>query len=69
MKTKILLTILTVCSLTSCKKDYTCSCSDPGGVFQTYKIKDTRKKAIQKCSDYSKEYQTIEWSETACSLN
>ncbi len=69
MKSKILLTILVVCLLTSCKKDYTCSCSNPGGVFQTYKIKDTKKKAIQKCSDYSKEYQTMEWSETGCFLN
>jgi hypothetical protein len=54
--------------LTSCKKDYTCSCFNPSGVFKTYNIKDTKKKATQKCDDYSKEFQTVPWSETGCSL-
>lgn len=68
MKTKTLLTMLTAFTLTSCKKEYTCSCFNPTGVIKTYTIKDTKKKATQKCSDYSKEYQTIAWSETGCFL-
>lgn len=69
MKPTILLVVLTSCLLASCKKTHTCSCFDPGGVFKTYEIKDTRKNAVQKCTDYSSEYQTTPWSETACSLN
>jgi len=69
MKTKILFAVIMSCMVTACKKTYTCSCTNPGGVFKTYEIKDTKKKAEQKCSDYSKEYQTIPFSETGCSLN
>ena len=68
MKTKFLILTLCVLMLASCKKDYTCSCFNPSGVFKTYNIKDTKEKATQKCADYSKEYQTVPWSETGCSL-
>jgi hypothetical protein len=68
MKIKILSLILTATFFTACKKNYTCTCFNPSGVFKTYNIKDTKKKATQKCADYSKEYQTIPWSETGCSL-
>ena len=54
--------------LGSCKKEYTCECRNPRGVFKTYTIKDTKKKAKDKCADYSKEYQDVAWSETACSI-
>jgi hypothetical protein len=69
MKAKITLIILTAIVLTACKKTYTCTCSNPGGVFKIYEIKDTRKKATEECNDYSKEYQTIPWSESGCSLD
>jgi hypothetical protein len=69
MKAKILLAIITACVLTGCKKTYTCSCFNPGGVFQTHEIKDTQKNAEQKCEEYSKSYQTVPWSETACTLD
>ena len=68
MKAKISLTVLVVLMLTSCKKNYTCNCFNPSGVFKTYEIKDTKKKATEKCNDYSKGYQTEPWSETGCSL-
>lgn len=69
MKTIPLLLAAISCILFgSCKKDYTCECMNPGGVFKTYTIKDTKKKAKDKCADYSKEYQDIAWSETGCSI-
>lgn len=68
MKTKIILTISVAFILSSCKKNYTCSCFNPSGVFKTYEIKDTKRKATQKCNEYSKEYQDIPWSETGCAL-
>jgi hypothetical protein len=52
----------------NCKKNYSCVCSDPGGVFKTYEIKDTKSKATDKCEAYNKEYQTIPVSETVCTL-
>jgi hypothetical protein len=66
------ITVITI-ALTSilfirCKKDYVCECSNPVGVFKTYSIKDTKKKASAKCDDYSKEYQDVPFSETGCML-
>ncbi len=57
---------LTSVMLISCKKEYVCECFNPGGVFKTYTIKDTKKKANAKCNDYSKEYQNVPFSETGC---
>lgn len=65
---KIAYFIITIAFLTSCKKNYSCDCFNPGGVFKTYEIKDTKKNATEKCKDYSKEYQTISFSETDCSI-
>lgn len=69
MKT-IAITLITLLSISfsNCKKTYTCECVNPGGVFQTYSIKDTKKKATSKCADYSKQYQDVAWSETGCHL-
>jgi hypothetical protein len=69
MKKVILLSgALTGILFSSCKKEYTCECKNPGGVFKTYTIKDTKLKAKNKCADYSKEYQDVAWSETGCSV-
>lgn len=38
-------------SLTSCKKDYVCKCSDLSVPDRTFRIFDTKKKAQQKCSE------------------
>lgn len=54
--------------LSSCKKEYVCECFNPGGVFKTYTIKDTKKKANEQCDAYSKEYQDVPFSETGCVL-
>lgn len=69
MKKIALLVVISTCILlSSCKKDYTCVCTNPGGVFKTYTIKDTKRKAKDQCADYSKEYQDVAWSETGCSI-
>lgn len=67
---KITLALIALTSIlfTNCKKEYVCECFNPGSVFQTYSIKDTKKKAKAKCDDYSKQYQDVAWSETGCSL-
>ena len=52
----------------SCKKEYSCECFNPRGVFKTYSIRDTEENALLKCENYSKEYQSIPFSETACEL-
>ncbi|PWH86599.1 hypothetical protein [Brumimicrobium oceani] len=54
--------------LISCKKEYTCECFNPGGVFETHSIKDTKKNAEEKCSEYAVKFQTMPFSETSCQL-
>lgn len=50
MWTKLLTTSLFLFSLTSCKKDYVCECTDLNE-HDTFKINDTKKKAEQQCAD------------------
>ena len=67
-KSTIILIAVVSILLSNCKKSYNCECYNPGGVFKTYKIRDAKQKAEDKCADYSKEYQTIPWSETECRI-
>ena len=67
-KTSIILISTISALLIGCKKEYVCECFNVGGVFKTYTIKNTKKKATDKCDDYSKEYQGLGWSETGCIL-
>jgi hypothetical protein len=67
-KTSMIVIALISLMFSSCKKEYVCECFNPGGVFKTYNIKDTKKKAKAKCDDYSKEYQDVPFSETGCVL-
>ena len=48
---------------TSCKKEYTCDCMNPGGNV-IYTIKDTKAKAEAKCFAAS----DFPFSETSCKL-
>ena len=48
---------------TSCKKEYTCDCMNPGGKV-IYIIKDTKAKAEAKCFEAA----NFPWSETSCKL-
>lgn len=60
--------LLSAVFLSSCTKEYTCSCTNPGGVFKTYAIKDSKKNARDKCAAYAKQHQEMPFSENACSL-
>ncbi|MES2678386.1 MAG: hypothetical protein V4635_00815 [Bacteroidota bacterium] len=67
MKNLALILIVLFAALAgACGKTYTCECFNPGGVFKTFEIKGSKAKATRKCDDYSKEYQTVPMSETAC---
>lgn len=69
---KNLLILASLSSLTACKKDakhvYTCECINPGGVYATYELNDTKKGAKSTCDKYSAEANTIPWSESGCTL-
>lgn len=54
--------------MTSCQKEHTCNCFNPGGTFKTHKISGTKKKAREKCAEYAKEYQDVPMSETGCAI-
>ncbi len=56
MKKIILLAIVaTTASLTSCKKNYTCTCTYnyTGGTAETYTIRDTKSNATTTCNSYA----------------
>jgi hypothetical protein len=69
MKLLIPLILISIFSLSSCKKAHTCTCFNPGGIIEEFPIRDSEKNASQKCSDYGQKYQTIPMSETACILD
>lgn len=56
MKKNILTIIFTtaiICGTVSCKKEYHCECHKTANAGTVeYHIKDTKKKAEEKCSDY-----------------
>ena len=54
--------------IVGCKKDYTCDCFNPGGIYATYEIHDSKKKAQEKCAEYFEESNPIPFSESACQL-
>lgn len=65
----ILSMILTSIFLSSCKKNYTCSCSNPGGTVNVFTVKDTQKNAKKKCDDYySLNFGNVSLSETSCTI-
>lgn len=61
----LVITLLGLSALVSCKKKYTCECGNPGGIYKTFTIKDTRKVASEKCYDKD---QDVPFSETYCLL-
>ena len=61
--------LISIASLSSCKKAHTCTCFNPGGIIEQFPIRDSQKNAAQKCLDYGQKYQTIPMSETACLLD
>jgi hypothetical protein len=66
-KTIVLSIILSMCLLTACKKGYLCTCRVNGSIVGIQDIRDTKKKANQRCDAYEKENQ-VTWPETSCEL-
>lgn len=60
-----------VALMSSCKKEYNCTCSNPGGIGEVKIIRESSKeKAAQKCEDYyNQQYGNIPWNETHCSID
>lgn len=57
MKKYFAIAVLGVITLSSCKKEHTCSCTASDPKFNTaYIIKDTEQGAKNSCEDYGKEY-------------
>ena len=50
MKKGLIILGLVIFVMTSCKKDYTCSCTSSGQVVSTSIIKDTKRKAESACN-------------------
>jgi hypothetical protein len=61
----LIITLLGLSTLVSCKKKYTCECGNPGGIYKTFTIRDTKKNAKEKCHDTD---QDVPFSETYCNL-
>jgi len=50
-KVFLLSSVIAVVALSSCKKDYTCTCKDSSGnVYGSVTIKDTKSKATSACT-------------------
>ena len=55
-KLTLLIAVAAICSLTSCKKNYSCQCTGNPGTNSNnttiYTIKDTKSKATSTCKSY-----------------
>ena len=59
--------VLAAGTLSSCKKDYTCRCSDSAGGQDVLTVNGTRKQAYDKCMEYqNRNYGNT--SKTSCAL-
>lgn len=55
--------------LASCKKEYVCECTNPGGTLTAFRTKDSKKRAKQKCEDYyNQNYGSVVFNETSCKI-
>ena len=65
---------LSACTLlilfsTSCKKEYSCVCSHPGGDEVVFTVKDNEGDAKKKCDDYYNEnFANVPLNETTCAI-
>lgn len=68
-RNNLILFALIAVSLTSCKKQYSCECTNPGGSYTAFTVKDTKQKAKQKCDDYyAQNFGTVVFNETSCKI-
>jgi len=49
-------TTLLIVSIVSCKREYTCECTDDGGKMHTYSYKEKKKDAKRFCEEWNKFY-------------
>lgn len=72
MKVKLILSVLAVSflGLTSCKKDWNCTCKVGGFSVDAETYKDeTKNNAKSKCADYEAEAQESFGSGVSCTIN
>lgn len=64
----MLLFIISV-MMPSCKKEYICECTNPGGTLTAFRTKDSKKRAKEKCEDYyNRNYGSVVFNETSCKV-
>ena len=66
-KVTLLAVVIIAASFASCKKDYTCECTQNGVVIGTIKYKDTKKKAKDACSASNSTYASY-GANVSCSI-
>ncbi len=68
-KTIIILMVICCVLLCNCKKEYVCECSNSGGKFNAFSIKDTKQNSKQKCNNYYNDnYGSNVLNETECKI-
>lgn len=69
MKTLRGLLLLYIPALSACKKEYECTCTNPGGTETAFITNDNEKKAQIKCDDYyQSHYASVPMNETSCKI-
>lgn len=68
MKNIYLILLITV-FIVSCKKNYSCKCTNPGGSYEVFSTKNTYLKAKRMCDDYYKtNFAGVSFNETSCNI-
>ncbi|MCX6294677.1 MAG: hypothetical protein NTX97_01195 [Bacteroidetes bacterium] len=67
---KTICLFVTISVFSSCKKDYTCTCTDPSGNKEVvFTQKTTEGKASSQCDEYyNNHYGNVPWNQTSCSI-
>lgn len=61
--------IIAFYSLSSCRKEYSCVCTNPGGAYVAFTTKNSKSGAEKQCDDYYEEnFGDIPWNETFCEV-
>lgn len=69
MKTTLVLLSACIIVLSGCKKEYECTCSNPGGTQTAFITNDTKHKAKKKCDDYyQSHFASVPMNETSCKI-
>ena len=69
MKKLFFCAILSAALFSGCKKEYTCTCTNPNETVVAFSEKTTEGKAESKCQDYYNDhYGSIPFNETTCTV-